>query len=72
LYDDPAGYVETEVYCDDVIIHTHKFNYANTGAAQRLIGFNQDTGVNSAFSIRIGDIGTKLTSISIDEKPIAP
>jgi hypothetical protein len=72
LYGDPSGYVETEVYCDDVLIHTQKFNYANTGAAQRLIGFNQDTGVNSAFSIRIGEIGTKLTSISVDEKPNTP
>jgi hypothetical protein len=68
LYDDPDGYVEIEVYCDDVIIHTQKFNYANTGAEQRLIGFNQDTG--SAYNLRLGDIGTKLTSISIDEKPV--
>jgi hypothetical protein len=68
LYDDPDGYVEAEVYCDDVLIHTEKFNYANTGAEQRLIGFNQDT--SGPFSLWLGDIGTKLTSISIDEKPV--
>jgi hypothetical protein len=70
LYDDPDGYVEAEVYCDDVLIHTEKFNYANTGAEQRLIGFNFDTSTNGPFVIRMGDIGTKLTSISIDEKPV--
>jgi hypothetical protein len=70
LYDDPDGYVEAEVYCDDILIHTEKFNYANTGAEQRLIGFNFDGGnANAPFSLRFGDIGTKLTSISIDEKP---
>jgi hypothetical protein len=72
LYDDPDGYVEAEIYCDDVLIHTEKFNYANTGAEQRLIGFNFDTSGNGPFSIRLGDIGTKLASISIDEKPITP
>ena len=70
LYDNPDGYVEAEIYCDDVLIHTEKFNYANTGAEQRLIGFNFDGGnANAPFSLRFGDIGTKLTSISIDEKP---
>ena len=68
MYDDPDGYVEIEVYCDDVIIHTQKFNYANTGAEQRLIGFNQDA--SSTYNLRLGDIGIKLTSISIDEKPV--
>jgi hypothetical protein len=70
LYDDPDGYVEAEVYCDDVLIHTEKFNYANTGAEHRLIGFNFDASGNGPFTIKIGDIGTKLTSISIDEKPV--
>jgi hypothetical protein len=70
LYDDPDGYVEAEIYCDDVLIHTEKFNYANTGAEQRLIGFNFDTSGNGPFMIRMGEIGTKLTSISIDEKPV--
>ena len=62
--------LKQEIYCDDILIHTEKFNYANTGAEQRLIGFNFDGGnANAPFSLRFGDIGTKLTSISIDEKP---
>jgi hypothetical protein len=70
LYGDPDGYVETQVFCDNALINTQKFNYANTGAAQRLIGFNQDTSADSVFSFRLGDIGTKLAFISVDEKPI--
>jgi hypothetical protein len=70
LSGDPDGHVETEIYCDNVLLKREKINYSNTGEAQKAIGFNQETGPDSIYSIQLGQIGTKVSHFIINEKPI--
>jgi hypothetical protein len=70
LTGDPDGYVEQEIYCDDVLLKREKSNSSFTGEAQKAIGFNQGTGPDNLFSIRLGQIGTRVSHIIINEKPV--
>jgi hypothetical protein len=70
LTGDPDGYAETEIYCDDVLLKREKINFSGTGSAQKLIGFNQGTGPDSIYSLRLGNIGTKVSYFIMNEKPV--
>jgi hypothetical protein len=70
LTGDPDGYVEQEIYCDGVLLKREKSNFPETSSSQKLIGFNQGTGPDNLFSIRLGQIGTRVSHIIINEKPV--
>jgi hypothetical protein len=70
LTGDPDGYVEQEIYCDDVLLKRAKSNFPETTSAQKAIGFNQGTGPDNLFSIRLGQVGTRVSYITINEKPV--
>jgi hypothetical protein len=53
LTGDPHGYVEQEIYCDDVLIHRAKSNSQYTGEAQKAIGFTQEIGPDSIYSLQL-------------------
>jgi hypothetical protein len=72
LTGDPDGYVEQEIYCDDVLLKRAKSNLPETSSAQKAIGFNQGTGPDNLFSIRLGQVGTRVSYITINEKPLPP
>jgi len=70
LIGDPDGYAEEEVYCDDVLLKRQKFNNTTTGEAQKAIGFNQGSGADNRYNLFLGNTGTKVSHIIINEKPI--
>jgi hypothetical protein len=70
LTGDPDGYAETEIYCDDVLLKREKINLSGTSSIQKAIGFNQRTGPNNSFSLRLGNIGTRVSHFIINEKPV--
>jgi hypothetical protein len=70
LTGDPDGYAETEIYCDNVLLKREKINLPGTSSAQKLIGFNQGTGPDNIYSLQLGNIGTKVSYIIINEKPL--
>jgi hypothetical protein len=70
LIGDPDGYTEAEVYCDDVLLKREKFNNASTGEAQRAIGFNQGSGPDNRYNLLLGNTGTKVSYVTINEKPV--
>jgi hypothetical protein len=70
LTGDPDGYVEAEVYCDDVLLTREKFNNTNIGEAQKAIGYNQNTDPNNSFSLLLGNTGSKVSYVTINEKPL--
>jgi hypothetical protein len=70
LTGDPDGYTESEIYCDDVLLKSQKFNNASTGEAQRAIGFNQETEYDHKYNLLLGNTGTKVSYVTINEKPV--
>jgi len=70
LTGDPDGYVEQEIYLDDVLIHSAKYNSLLTGEAQKLIGYNQETGADSEFHLQLGQVGTRVSYFIMNEKPV--
>jgi hypothetical protein len=70
LIGDPDGYAEARIYCDDVLLTYQKINNTTTGAEQRAIGFNQGSGVNNRYNLILGETGTKVSHIIINEKPV--
>jgi hypothetical protein len=70
LVGDPDGYAETEIYCDDVLLKREKINLTGTSSAQKAIGFNQETGPDNYFSLRLGNIGSRVSYFIINEKPV--
>jgi len=69
LTGDPDGYVKQEIYLDDVLIHSAKYNSLLTGEAQKLIGYNQETGADSEFHLQLGQVGTRVSYFIMNEKP---
>jgi hypothetical protein len=69
LNDDPDGYAEAQIYCDDVLLVTQKFNNSNIGAEQQLIGFHQGTGYSNRYGLILGNSGSKLEYVKINVKP---
>jgi len=70
LNGDPDGFTESQIYCDDVLLKSQKFNNASTGEAQRAIGFNQGSGPDNRYNLLLGNTGTKVSYVTINEKPV--
>jgi hypothetical protein len=70
LVGDPDGYVEQEIYCDDVLLKREKINFTGTSSAQKAIGFNQGTAPENYFSLRLGSIGSRVSYFIMNEKPV--
>jgi hypothetical protein len=70
LTGDPDGYTESEIYCDDVLLKSQKFNNASTGEAQRAIGFNQGSRPDNRYNLLLGNTGSKVSYVTINEKPV--
>jgi hypothetical protein len=72
LTGDPDGYAETEIYCDDVLLKNEKINISSTSSTQKAIGFNQGTGPDNIYSLRLGCIGSRVSYFIINEKLQTP